>query len=321
MRNAQATGPGRLTPALVPLLAQFAAVAREEHLTRAAEELGVSQPTLSRAMTRLEAQLGVPLFLHVGRGIRLTPQGRRLLDRAEAALAVLDLADRELASEADAEYGLIRLAHLKSLGARVIPSLLKRFHALHPHVRFDLTETSSRRMEDLLRTGEADLCLLSPPSADPGIESVPLRRQEMRPALPTGHRWADRDAVRLTDAASEPFVAMPEGYGTRALADELCRTVGFTPRLAFTANDTDTIRGLVAAGLGIALLPYEGISHPGTVDLRLINPGPAHRATPSRTLSVAWSAHAVHPAAVTLFRAFLLESAGNETQGRSVGGD
>ena len=301
--------PDQAVLALALPLAQFAAVARHEHLTQAADELGMSQPTLSRAMQRLEAQLGVPLFLHAGRGIQLTAHGRALLEYAEQALSVLDAAGRELASAADAEYGLVRLAYLKSLGARLVPKLLRVFHAEHPHVRFQLTEASSQRMEELLRSGDVDLCLIAPEPVGAGIESLPLRRQEMRLTVSTAHRWAERGQVRLAEAAGEDFVAMNEGYGTRALADAFCRTAGFAPRVVFAADNIETVRGLVAAELGIALLPYEGVSRPGTADLPLArtprDTTPAF--DPSRTLCLAWPAHTVRPAAVSLTHRFLRE--------------
>ncbi|MFD5144594.1 LysR family transcriptional regulator [Streptomyces sp. NPDC058401] len=292
-----------LATALAPYLAQFVVVAREEHLTHAADLLGVSQPTLSRTMSRLESLLSVPLFVHVGRGIRLTPQGRRLLERAEGALVLLELAQQEIAAEADAEHGLVRLAHLKSLGPRVVPALLGAFHAEHPYVRFTLTEASSVRMVELLRAGEADLCLIAPAPDAAGIDCETLRRQELRLVLPAGHRWATRPRVALADCRYEAFVAMAEDYGTRRIADGLCQDAGFVPRVVIETDSVDTVRGLVAEGLGIALLPYEGLTRPGTADVLLtLAPGAP---PPTRSLCVAWSSHAVHPPAATLVREFL----------------
>jgi DNA-binding transcriptional LysR family regulator len=289
---------------VAPVLAQFAAVAREEHLTHAAEVLGISQPTLSRAMNRLEAQLGVPLFTHAGRGIRLTAHGQRLLARAEQALDVLELAGQEVAAEADPEYGQVSLAHLKSLGTRTVPTLLRAFHAAHPHVRFRLTEASSDQMLQLLRAGEVDLCLIAPLPEDSEIAAVPLLREEIRLVVPAGHRLAARRSVRIQDAAGEDFVALRQGYGSRQIADALCRAAGFTPHIGIEADALDTTRGLVAAGLGIALLPYEGLPRTGTVEIPLARtPGEVPGA--SRTLALAWCAHAVQPAAVALFRGFL----------------
>lgn len=306
-----------MASAVAPVLAQFAAVAREEHLTHAAEALGISQPTLSRAMNRLEAQLGVPLFTHVGRGIRLTAHGRRLLGRAEQALDILELAGQEVAAEADPEYGQVALAHLKSLGTRTVPTLLRAFQAAHPHIRFRLTEASSDQMLELLRAGEVDLCLIAPLPEDPEIAAVPLLQQEIRLVVPSGHRWAARKSVHLPDAASEDFVALRQGYGSRQIADALCRAVGFTPHIGIEADALDTARSLVAGGLGIALLPYEGLPHVGTVEIPLAH-APGEVPGASRTLALAWSLRAVQPAAAALFRGFLTARRGLEEASSSA---
>jgi DNA-binding transcriptional LysR family regulator len=292
-----------LVSAVAPVLAQFAAVAREEHLTHAAEELGISQPTLSRAMNRLEEQLGVPLFSHVGRGIQLTAHGRRLLARAQQALDVLELAGQEVAADTDPEYGQVSLAHLKSLGMTV-PALLRAFRAEHPNVRFRLTEASSDRMLELLRAGEVDLCLIAPLPEDRDIAAIPLLQQDMRLVVPAGHRLAARKSVRLADAASEDFVALREEYGTWQIADALCRAAGFTAHIGVVADAIDTARALVAAGLGIALLPDGGAPRDGTAEIPLAH-APGEVPGVSRTLALAWPGHTIQPAAAALFRGFL----------------
>jgi DNA-binding transcriptional LysR family regulator len=307
-----------LVSAVAPVLAQFTAVARGEHLTHAAEELGISQPTLSRAMNRLEEQLGVPLFSHAGRGIQLTTHGRRLLARAEQALGVLELAGQEVAADADPEYGQVSLAYLKSLGATV-PALLCAFRAAHPNVRFRLTEASSDRMLELLRAGEVDLCLIAPLPEDRDIAAIPLLRQDVRLVVPAGHRWAARKSVRLADAASEDFVALGEEYGTRQIADALCREAGFTARISVVADAIDTVRDLVAADLGIALLPHGGAPRDGTAEISLAHASGEVPAI-SRTLALAWPAHTIQPAAAALFRGFLTTRRGPLAAAIGLGG-
>lgn len=293
--------PSGAVTALAPQLQQFVAVAREEHLTRASELLGISQPTLSRTIARLETQLGVPLFLHVGRGIRLTPQGHRLLEHAEKALDVLAEGGREIASEADPEHGVVGLAYLKSMAAHVVPDLVRAFHRAHPGIRFRLAEASSTDMLVMLRSGEIHLCLIAPDPGSPDIASALLVEQEMRLVVPRSHPLAERASIRLAEAADETFVAMQPAYGTRQIADELCRAAGFEARIAFEGDDTEMVRGLVGSGLGLALLPYGHTSHPALVDVPLTEP------PGTRTICLAWLSGTVEPAPVTLFREFLLE--------------
>src|SRR5882757_7397643 len=111
--------------ALVPLLRQFVAVAREEHMTRAAELLGISQPTLSRSIARLEAELGVPLFARPGRSIRLTRHGRYLLESSERALLALSASLERLAGEADPSRGRVALGFLHTFGGEIVPRLMR----------------------------------------------------------------------------------------------------------------------------------------------------------------------------------------------------
>jgi DNA-binding transcriptional LysR family regulator len=307
-----------LVNAVAPVLAQFAAVAREEHLTHAAAELGISQPTLSRAMNRLEEQLGVQLFSHAGRGIQLTAHGRRLLARAEQALGVLELAGQEVAADADPEYGQVSLAHLKSLRT-TLPAVLRAFRAEHPNARFRLTEASSDQMLELLRAGQVDLCLIAPVPEDPDIAAIPLLEQDMRLVVPTGHRWSARKSVRLADAASEDFVALREEYGTRQIADALCQAAGFTAHIGVVADAIDTVRDLVAAGLGIALLPHVGAPRDGTAEIPLAQ-APGEFAGVSRTLALAWHAHTIQPAAAAVFRSFLTARRGRLAAAIGPGG-
>src|ERR1700759_1625830 len=147
---------GDALDALVPRLRQFAVVAREEHLTRAAELLGVPQPTLSRSIARLEAELGVALFTRPGRSIRLTRHGRQLLAAAGGTLADLAAPLRELAAEADPLSGRVALGFLHTLGPEAVPRLLRDFRGGHPRVRFALVQDSAQGLLTRLRSGDLD---------------------------------------------------------------------------------------------------------------------------------------------------------------------
>ena len=136
----QATARQPALDALVPLLRQFVAVAREEHMTRAAESLGVPQPTLSRSIARLEAELGVALFARPGRSIKLTRHGRYLLESSERALLTLTASLERLTGEADPARGRVALGFLHTLGVEIVPRLLRDFRASYPAVRFALVQ-------------------------------------------------------------------------------------------------------------------------------------------------------------------------------------
>jgi DNA-binding transcriptional LysR family regulator len=303
-----AGGAAGALDALVPRLRQFATVAREEHLTRAAELLGVPQPTLSRSIARLEAELGVPLFTRPGRSIRLTRHGRQLLDAAERALASLSGPLDQLTSEAHPLRGRVALGFLHTLGGEAVPRLLKDFRATHPLTGFALVQDGGHGLLTRLRSGDIDLCLISPPPQAPDVHSRPLDEQRIDLFVPAGHRLAARwrEGVPLTEAADEDFIVMEPGYGLRAITDDLFRAAGFEPRITFEGEEADTARGLVGAGLGVSLLPAtaSSLADPSVTAVRVTAPKAA------RTVAIAWPADRPLTAPAVTFRDFALTYVG-----------
>jgi DNA-binding transcriptional LysR family regulator len=292
-----------LVTALAPRLAQFTAVARTEHMTRAADAIGVPQSTLSRGIARLEHDLGVALFVRAGRAVRLTRAGRTLLRHAERAVAELDAAAREIVTDADAVRGRVALGFLHTFGAEAVPRLLREFRRTHPDVRFDLAQGGNDAILARLRAGEVDVCVTSPLPSDPGLVTAPMYEQELRLVVPADHPLAaHRDGLPLAAAATAQFVGYRPGFGLRSLTEAWCREAGFVPRMAFEGEDGETLRGLVGAGLGVALLAPSPHPAAGVVEL----PVTAPRTT--RTVGVVWLADRPAGPAVRVFRDFLRRS-------------
>ncbi len=236
-------------------LAWFVVLAETEHMTEAAARLKVSQPTLSRALARLERQVGTPLFDRVNRRLRLNASGEILLGHARRALAELDSAADRINTLRHPEHGRVRLAFLHSLAAWLIPDLLRQYHAVVPGVRFELAQAAAHDVVGRLRDGHADLAVTGPrPDAD-DIGWHPLQSERLCLVVPRGHRLTHRRQVSLADAEGESFVAMSSGCGLRGLTDELCGQAGITPRIVFESTETASMEGLVAAGLGVAVTP------------------------------------------------------------------
>ncbi|MCX4748609.1 LysR family transcriptional regulator [Kitasatospora sp. NBC_01287] len=297
-----------LSPAvqLAPRLAQFAAVARLEHVTRAAELLGMPQPTLSRAIARLERELGVDLLVREGRTVRLTRAGHLLLGSVERALGELERGARAVRAEVDPAAGRVAFGFLHTMGTDAVPALLRGFRADHPRVRFQLVQDYVAAMLARLRAGELDLCLVSPLPAedDPELTARPLDEQVLHLAVPADHRLARRRRIRLAEVAEEPFVALEHGYGLRQITDGFCAQAGFAPRIAFEGEEAETLRGLVAAGLGVALLPPGTVPRPGVVDLTVTAP------RTRRAIGLAWVTGRPLPPPAEAFRAFVLSRRG-----------
>ncbi|MCE7078622.1 LysR family transcriptional regulator [Streptomyces sp. ST2-7A] len=290
---------------LAPRLAHFAAVARHEHVTRAAAELGVPQSTLSRSIARLEGELGVALLARHGRAVALTPAGRTFAGHAERALAEIVRAAETVRTDADPAAGRVAFGFLRTMGPETVPGLIRAFRADHPRVRFSLVQGYGEHMVERMREGELDLCLISPVPEGPDLIARRLDEQRLYLVVPEGHRLAGRRRVRLVEAAEEAFVMLERGYGMRTLTENLCGRAGFRPRVAFEGEEPETLRGLVAAGLGVALLPPSTLPRPGVRELAVSAP----RAV--REIGVAWMAGRPDTRPVAAFKNFLLGRRGH----------
>lgn len=253
-------------------LAYFRVVGRTQNVTRAAQQLGMTQPALSRALGRLERELGVELFERAGRNVRLTRHGEAFLPYVERALRDVEDGRRHLADLSGVEHGTIALGFLHTLGAELVPGLVRGFQARHPGVRFDFNQNASAQLVRQVLAGELDLSLTSGPVTDPGLTWTPLGDEEVILIVPRGHRLAKRRAVRLHATAGEAFVSYKPGTAIRELSDALCRQAGFAPRITFEGEESGTVAGFVAAGLGIAIVPAAIPPARGIVRLHVTEP-------------------------------------------------
>ncbi|GAA1246222.1 LysR family transcriptional regulator [Prauserella halophila] len=286
----------RVTAELAPHVALLRVLKVTGNLTRAAAELGVPQPTASRRLATLTDLLGTPVTEPDGRGIRLTRAGVLLADAAERAQAELAHGVRRLREEVDPERGHIALGFLHLLGRSLVPGLLSEFRRDRPHIRFTLVQGSRQDIVGRLGSGELDLALVAPVADGPGLGSLPLTEQELFVAVPQGHRLAGNAHVRLGELEREVFVMLEHGYGLRQITDDLCAQAGFAPVVAFEGQESETVRGLVAAGMGVALLPkFEPGTPAGVVEVPL-------RPRVSRTVGFSWHGDRPLPPAVAAFR-------------------
>ena len=281
---------------LAPKLAVLKALAADEHVTRVAERVGLPQPTVSRWLAELGDQLGAPIITKSGRRVRLTRAGRLLAEAATRSLAALEPGLREVEEELDPEKGRVVLGFLHMLGRSVVPELVRGFRVEHPHVRFGLIQNARQTLVDKLLDGEIDLALVAPPPDGPEFASAVLFEQELIVVVPSTHRLAARKAVRLGELADEDFIVLEHGYGLRQITDDLCEAAGFTPKIAFEGQETETVRGLVAAGLGVALLPHPEFTPPAGVRELPLTP------RIGRAFGLAWLKDHPLPPAVRAFR-------------------
>ncbi|KLI05674.1 LysR family transcriptional regulator [Mycolicibacterium conceptionense] len=280
----------------------FVVLAETEHVTDAAAELGISQPTLSRALNRLEEQVGVPLFDRVNRRLRLNTYGQILLEHARRGIAEIRSATERIAEMRDPDTGTVRLAFLHSQAGWFVPDLLRRFRAEAPLVRFELFQGAAHQIVERLANGEADLAVTSP--RPDGFRWRGLYVERLCLAVPREHRFARRSRVRLADAGAEPFVALAPDFGLRQLTDELWAEAGISPPVVFEAMEIPTMEGLVAAGFGVAVVP---VPRPERAE-RGAAYVPLTESSAKRQIGLTWNADRPLPPAAARLAEFVMQN-------------
>jgi DNA-binding transcriptional LysR family regulator len=275
------------------------AVAEHRHVTDTAAILGTSQPTLSRALARVETELGARVFERAPDGVHLTPAGEIVVAAARDLSGRYEQLRSDLGTFLDPETGVVRLAFLDSIATSLVPQVLRAFHAHAPRVRVLLSQEPAHDMVEDLASGAVDLAITSPapPAGSHGWH--PLQEERLVLVVPPGHRWQRRKRIRLWELAGQEIVTTPPEFGFRVLVDRLLRDAGVTPTVSFESQDLATIEGLVAAGLGVAVLPAPFAGQSGTTGIEI-----AARAA-HRTIGLTWRADRPLPAPAARFRDFV----------------
>lgn len=253
-------------------LRYFVAVADLGHFTRAADSLGVTQPTLSKQIHTLEADLGTPLFDRGRGGPALTPAGAALLPIAGRILADVDTARREVQELVGLRRGRVRLGATPSLSTSLVPPVLGRFRAAYPGIELHLEQSGSQDLVRHLTGGELDLALIILPGhgTDPALRAEPLLTESLVVATLDDVRGP----VRIADLRERPLVMFRTGYDLRDATLDACRREGFVPRFAVEGGEMDSVLSLVEAGLGVAVVPSMVLAgHPRLRSAPLAPPG------------------------------------------------
>ncbi|EFO81296.1 LysR substrate-binding [Oscillochloris trichoides DG-6] len=283
-------------------LRYFEAVARHSHVTRAAAELHIAQPALSKQISQLEHELGVALFDRVGRNVRLTEAGEALLPHARAVMAQVEAARAEMAERIGLRKGRATVGAPPTVGNQLLPQALAIFNQRYSGIELRLHEAGVQTLLDLLETGLTDVAVVTLPVDDENLTVLPLFTEEMVIAVWRGHPLATRSEVSISELANEPWVLSPENYELREAALSVCERAGFTPRVVLDGGETDTLLRFVAAGLGIALVPRLAVqSVSDLVPLRVADQ------KLERSLGVVWRGDRVASPAARALREFLVE--------------
>ena len=279
-------------------------VVRRGSFSAAAEALSYTQSAVSQAIARLEAEVGSTLVIRDRRGVRPTAAGVTLVEHAEAIFAQIDAAEEDLAAVLGVRGGRLRVASFPSAGAALMPLAVATFRRGHPDVALTLAEGEPEEIAPRLRAGEFDLALLFAfpgvgESVDATLRTVPLLEDPMHVALPAEHPLAGKRRLKLADLRDEDWVQTSEPSPCARHVVRLCLAAGFEPNVTFESDDYDTVQGLVAAGVGVALVPRLALTH---VHPRIVVRELSPRSPARKVVAATMAGPGVAPAARTMLR-------------------
>jgi DNA-binding transcriptional LysR family regulator len=277
-------------------------VVSRRSFSAAADALSYSQSSVSQAVATLEAEMGVTLIERDRRGLRPTPAGSALVAHADGILARLEAAENEVAAIAGLRAGRLRIASFPTAGATLMPLAVATFRAAHPGVEVTLAEGEPEEIVPRLRGGEFDLALVyefsgASEKLGPGMRRVDLLDDPMHVALPAGHPLADKSKLKLRDLRAEAWIQTSASTPCARHVVRSCHEAGFEPTVSFESDDYQTVQGLVAAGVGVALIPALALSSVrDDIAIRELRPRP-----PVRTVLAATArTESVSPAVATM---------------------
>ena len=268
-------------------LRYLVAVADTRHFGRAAERSFVSQPTLSAQLKKLEEYLGVQLIERAPKRVQLTAAGEEVVERArrilEASDEIVDLAR----GHSDPLAGRLRLALLPTIGPYLLPNVAARLRKSLPRLELMLYEYQTDPMLEKLHSGEIDVGILALPVPMDGLESWELYKEPFTVAVPSTHRLAQRNSIRIEDLSHETLLLLEDGHCLRDQALDICSGSDVHEKQDFRATSLETLRQMVAAGVGITLLP-ELAGRGAYGNARGVAIRPFVKPVPTRTVGAVW---------------------------------
>ena len=268
-------------------LQYFVKLAELQHFSKAAEACFVSQPTLSTQIMKLEEELGVQLVERIPRKVQLTPVGKEIAERARHVLRDIEQIRMTARRSRDPETGTLKLGIFPTLAPyllpHVVPGVRKRFPALKLQLSEEKTEDILQQLED----GELDAALLALPLDEDGLEVEILFEEPFLLALPESHPLADKAQIEMEDLVDAELLLLEDGHCLREHALEVCALAGARERVDFHATSMETLRQMVAADVGITLMPVLSVKPPVAVTENLTLK-PFRAPAPSRTIALVW---------------------------------
>ncbi|MFB5760415.1 LysR family transcriptional regulator [Paenibacillus medicaginis] len=279
----------------------FITVAKLQHMTNASKALNLTQPTLSHAISKLEDELGLPLFDRDGRNIRLNRYGVQFAKRVEEALRSIESGIQEIREWSDPDTGVVSISYLNILGVDLIPNLVMEYKQEHPKVRFELFQGSLGDVDEHFENGSSDLMITSKESAIMKHEWLTILKVPLYIVVSAQHAFARQSSpLSLTKLSGEPFVGLKNNCALRATISTCFDNTGFHLATTYDAEDLVTVAGFIKAGLGVSILPQTpGLELEGLVWIPIAEEGWEWE------IGLKWRKDRYLPAAATEFIEFI----------------
>ena len=289
-------------------LRYIVAVSQKNHFGKAARACFVSQPTLSIAIKKLEAELGILLFERSSKNeIRITDIGQQVVNQARIVLQQAQILNEIAQQGKDPLAGQFKLGVIYTIGPYLLPSLIPRLRETAPNLKLIIEENFTSSLFQSLKQGALDAIVISYPFDEAGIETAALYQEPFMVALPRNHEWKDRNEIRPEDLASQDLMLLGAGHCFRDQVIEACpNCMSGDSELTRTleGGSLETIRHMVAAGTGITVLPRSSLysqNHQSLIDMK-----PFTQPSPTRTVAIAWRKHYPRKEAVATIRDTIL---------------
>jgi LysR family transcriptional regulator, hydrogen peroxide-inducible genes activator len=297
-------------------LRYIVAVAQEKNFGRAAQRCFISQPALSVAIQKLEEELQTQLFERGKSEVTVTPVGERIVEQAhkvlEEAARIRDIAQAGRNQLA----GLFRLGAIYTVAPYLLPDLVPALNALAPDMPLEIEENITEQLEAALKTGRIDAAIIALPFQPPGIATEFLYEEPFQVVVPQRHPWAKRKTIEPSELAGEHAILLNVGHCFRDQVLESCPELNRGDAPVTRSNSLETIRNMVASGLGISVLPRDALTP--KYHSRLVVPVPFAKPVPSRRIALAYRKSFPRPAAIAAIREAVAACRGTKLKVRSA---
>jgi LysR family transcriptional regulator, hydrogen peroxide-inducible genes activator len=290
-------------------LRYIVAVARERHFGRAAESCFVSQPTLSVAIKKLEEELGTQLFERGPGEVSVTPTGTKVVEQAQRVLEEAARVREIAQAGGDPLQGTLRLGAIYTICPYLLPKLIPILRKLAPGMQLMIQENFTHKLAESLKQGEVDAIILALPFDEPGIATKAVYEEPFLVAMPQGHPWEKRKSIAAEELTKESLLLLGAGHCFRDQVLEFCSSVrrtGSGLQRSLEGGSLETIRQMVASGVGLTVLPSTSVG-PAENQTDLIRVRPFAKPVPERTVALAWRKSFPRPEAIEALRQAILQ--------------